>query len=628
MLTSSYDRRLVMELNSASGPPSQHYTRSSLSSLDKAALAQLNSTHRRKSSGSQTTPLLFQGLFVATATGQKRSPLAPLDPQFTPSQIAITDFEMSTEDGYPSGRKSSCVCHVFITIHSTKFGSRIALTNATRPTPYSQRNLPRRPLPGQHRRTSLPALNSPVSPAQISPEAAGPSAGEDTDIYSRLSTFTFGDAQTSGVQVAAPSSPSSSRLDDENISPLHRFGSFDRTPRPSVAHIHHAPKPSHGWSSPSSDEDDRRRTNIRSKMRAIDDGTRRPSLPINDLQQLELSADKGKGKATSPDENVSHQRGVRPSPSQTGGEDGLELDTDVDLMSADDHDRRKERYPRLGGNTDSRISSDAGSFFGDSGSEFDPRKRYGHAPMEEDDPASTSYAAERKDSARTWTDHMGRRGSLPMDIPTTSGSNTTRGSLSRAQAYQGFDVGPLDGFDEQARARSQLRRPSRSVDDDLARMGLFLQRRASLGARPDDGSNAGVLASSEPDMRGLAMAQAMAQAAAAAAAEQGMDVEQMSSALAGPSDSPYQGLDLNYILSVSGPVGGAFGMEKRGSDAWSGKLSVGSSVAAREARERDRQPSWADGWSVASGRRQSTATVNEDTFIRCVWKLFRVRFMC
>ena len=104
--------------------------------------------------------------------------------------------------------------------------------------------------------------------------------------------------------------------------------------------------------------------------------------------------------------------------------------------------------------------------------------------------------------------------------------------------------------------------------------------------------------------------------AVAAAAEQGMDVEQLSSVMAGSNDSPYQGLDLNYILSVSNTMGGGgFGAEKRGSDAWSGKMSVGSSVAAHEAREhRDRQPSWADGWSI--GRRQSTATVNEDTFIK------------
>lgn len=506
---------------------------------------------------------------------------------------------------------------------------RITLTNATRPTPYAQRNLPRRPQTSQYRRTSLPALHSQDVPSHTQAEsAASPAAaaaGEDVDIYSRLSTFTFGDAQTSKLQSATPSSPSSSRLDDENISPLHRFGSFDKTPRPSVAHIHHVPKNTHGWSSPSSDEDERRRTNTRSKMRAIDDGTRRPSLPINDLQQLQLhsvdgtqsSPEKGKGKATSIDKSVSHQRGVRSSPSsRTGGEDGLELDTDVDMISAEDTDRRKERYRRAGGNTDSRISSDAGSLFGDSGSDFDPQKRYGHAPVDEDEPASavtttsTNYTGDRKDSARTWTqEHMGRRGSLPMDIPTTNSHSATRDD-----GYYDDYSGPFDNHELQRRARAhaQLRRPSRSVDDDLARLGLYLQRRASsIAAHADDAGNGGMLASSEPDIRGYAMAQAMVQAAAAAAVEQGLDAAQVSSALgAGPNDSPYQGLDLNYILSVSGSNGGSF------SDGGKRRMSVGSSIAARDVRER--QPSWAEGWSIASGRRQSTATVNDDTFLRCV----------
>ena len=121
MLVSSYDRRLVMEVS----PPSQqqqhhhhHLARSTLaSSLDRAAAVPLNSPlhapHRRRSSTSQAqiAPLLSPGFFVATATGQKRAPLAPLDPQFTPSQITVTDFEMSPADeGYSSGRKSSCVC--------------------------------------------------------------------------------------------------------------------------------------------------------------------------------------------------------------------------------------------------------------------------------------------------------------------------------------------------------------------------------------------------------------------------------------------------------------------------------------------------------------------------------------
>ncbi|KAI5118890.1 hypothetical protein M0805_003565 [Coniferiporia weirii] len=628
MLASKRDRRLVMDLDAASISPI-HSRKSSLSFVDRALPP---STHRRRSSASQIIPIVSQGLFVATANGLKRSPLAPLDPQF--SSILYADFEMAHDDAYQSVRKSS-----------------ITLTNATRPTPYSQRNLPRRPLPPQQRRTSLPALHPshdppPPLPHPISPFELAVPRDEDADIYSRLSTFTFGDAQAPKLQQSVPSSSSRVAVvldGGESVSPLHRADSFDKTPRPSVAHAHahaHAQtflQPSNpttnGWSSPSEDEEEQRRTNTRSKMRAIDDGMRRPSLPTNDVRQYGSSSgltatEKGKGKVGAEGENAP-QKAQLSSPSlQTEGEGDLELDTDVDLMSVDDTDgRRKARNVGMSDHSstrgDGRINSDTNSMHGESEGKSRTHDREqkdkNENDMDEDGDDDDGIRAHRKDSSRTWTERTGRRGSLPMDIPYPNNSHSSRTSHSyRDDSYSAE-------FDARAIAHAQLRRPSRSVDDDLHRAALHLQRKASRVSVAAIGAyevGAGVTPSSEPDMRGLAMAQAIAQAHLNAQAENDFD----GVGAAGASDSPYQGLDLDYILSVSGSMGGGLAgprpsdAGKHGSDTWSGRISVGSSVAAREGRARD--PSWAEGWNVnyGVGRRQSTATVNDDTFLRFVKK--------
>ncbi|THG93359.1 hypothetical protein EW145_g8399, partial [Phellinidium pouzarii] len=425
-----------MDLDSASTPPPPIYSRkSSLSLIDKSSFL---SPHRRRSSASQIVPIVSQGLFAATANGLKRSPLAPLDPQF--SATLYSGFEMAHEDGYSSGRKSS-----------------IALTNATRPTPYSQRNLPRRPLPGQPRRTSLPALHPshdpPPQPNPIPPFELAVPHDEDADIYSRLSTFTFGDAPAAPtLQSSIPSSSSraSTAVDDgQGISPLHRVASFDKTPRPSVVHAHaHAqsflqpgiPSALNGWSSPSEDEEERRRTNTRSKMRAIDDGTRRPSLPINDAQKYASGSGptvtgNGNGKPLVEGE-ASHQTMTSSQSLQTEVDGDLELDTDVDLMSIDDTDgRKKEKYTGMSDRSsmhdDGRISSDVGSMYEDGEDEarahnFD-RRRGNEDVMKEED-LGEGNSANRKDSARTYTERTGRRGSLPMDIPYPNSSHSSRAS--------------------------------------------------------------------------------------------------------------------------------------------------------------------------------------------------------
>ncbi|OCB87333.1 hypothetical protein A7U60_g5472 [Sanghuangporus baumii] len=791
MLQAKRDSSMLMDLHSHYYPQSRSSSFSvpvQSENVSAAAAANVAAAHRRRSSASQIIPIVSQALLAASATGTRRSPLAPLDPQFSSFVTHNKDFgsDMAHDDPYQPGRKSS-----------------ITLTNATRPTPYVQRNLPRRYTNGQ-RRTSLPALHPshepppplpPLPPANpVSPHELASAHDDDIDIYSRLSTFTFGDVRSPTI-LQNPSS--SSRSDEaEGVSPL------DKTPRPSVAHVHvhssgklaqgkHAAP--NGWSSPSEDEEDRKRTNTRSKMRAIDDGTRRPSLPSNDsLQQLQLqsqhhgsssglSTDKGKGRVyTEGDrEGLKARKGIPVSPSSpTEGE--AELDTDVDLMmSADDTDRRRRgRYHGMSDRSSVHMSSDVGSVYGGADdrhtrhTESKGKAREGgeSTAMDEDDVPGEGGAsnASRKDSARTWTEETGRRGSLPMDIPYPTSNSSARsahvhgdreglkarkgipvspssptegeaeldtdvdlmmsaddtdrrrrgryhGMSDRSSVHMSSDVGsvyggaddrhtqhtkskgkareggesttmdddvpgeggasnasrkdsartwteetgrrgslPMDipyptsnssarsahvhahpqssyreesAFDAHARAQAQLRRPSRSVDDDLQRAALHLQRKASRvsvtasAAGSGHGlETAGSGPSSEPDMRGVAMAQAIAQAHLDAQAQAHAESLNLGTDVGNTSDEPYQGLDLNYILSVSGPQGSAASVGgKRGSDQWSGRLSVGSSVAAA-GRERD--PSWAAGWGISHsvGRRQSTATVNDDTFLRFVKK--------
>ncbi|KAL5528782.1 hypothetical protein ACEPAF_7919 [Sanghuangporus sanghuang] len=647
MLQAKRDSSMLMDLHSHYYPQSRSSSFSvpvQSENVSAAAAANVAAAHRRRSSASQIIPIVSQALLAASATGTRRSPLAPLDPQFSSFVTHNKDFgsDMAHDDPYQPGRKSS-----------------ITLTNATRPTPYVQRNLPRRYTNGQ-RRTSLPALHPshepppplpPLPPANpVSPHELASAHDDDIDIYSRLSTFTFGDVRSPTI-LQNPSS--SSRSDEaEGVSPL------DKTPRPSVAHVHvhssgklaqgkHAAP--NGWSSPSEDEEDRKRTNTRSKMRAIDDGTRRPSLPSNDsLQQLQLqsqhhgsssglSTDKGKGRVyTEGDkEGLKARKGIPVSPSSpTEGE--AELDTDVDLMmSADDTDRRRRgRYHGMSDRSSVHMSSDVGSVYGGADdrhtqhtkSKGKAREGGESTTMDDDVPGEGGASnASRKDSARTWTEETGRRGSLPMDIPYPTSNSSARSAHVHAHPQSSYRE--ESAFDAHARAQAQLRRPSRSVDDDLQRAALHLQRKASRvsvtasAAGSGHGlETAGSGPSSEPDMRGVAMAQAIAQAHLDAQAQAHAESLNLSTDVGNTSDEPYQGLDLNYILSVSGPQGSAASVGgKRGSDQWSGRLSVGSSVAAA-GRERD--PSWAAGWGISHsvGRRQSTATVNDDTFLRFVKK--------
>ena len=95
----------------------------------------------------------------------------------------------------------------------------------------------------------------------------------DDDYYahSSLATFSFG-AATARRQSFDPDMPSPLSIQATSESGhSHSTGSVDRTPRPSISHTR-GPDDEGG-------EDETRRS--RAKMRAIDDGGRRPSLPTN-----------------------------------------------------------------------------------------------------------------------------------------------------------------------------------------------------------------------------------------------------------------------------------------------------------------------------------------------------------
>lgn len=173
-------------------------------------------------------------------------------------------------------------------------------TTALRHPPIYTRTSTRRPNQGSspsassNRRPSLPTIHLQPSPSLGTPSSesyANPNSGLSADdLYSNLSSFTFGSAHTVHSDMGPVSPPSGT-------------SSADPTPRPSIS------GPSSGSSHASSrtrsrtpktkvrelddegcraDDEDEAEQQGRAKMRAMNDGTRRPSLPIN-LRRPELS---------------------------------------------------------------------------------------------------------------------------------------------------------------------------------------------------------------------------------------------------------------------------------------------------------------------------------------------------
>ena len=147
---------------------------------------------------------------------------------------------------------------------------------------------------------------------------------DDYYTYSSLSTFSFG-AASAHRQSFDPDMPSPLSVQTTSESGhTCSTGSTDRTPRPSISHAR--------GSDDECGEDENRR--IRAKMRAIDDGGRRPSLPTNLYIPDRPSLD-GPSSHRLPDASGSDSDPIAPSSASDpefdlGNESGI-VDTDVEL---------------------------------------------------------------------------------------------------------------------------------------------------------------------------------------------------------------------------------------------------------------------------------------------------------
>ena len=151
----------------------------------------------------------------------------------------------------------------------------------------------------------------------------------DDDYYAShsLATFSFGSA-TAHRQSYDPDMPSPLSIQaPSDSSHSQSTASSDRTPRPSISHTR----------SPDDDRagDESRRT--RAKMRAIDDGGRRPSLPTNLYTSDRPSADSLPGPssrrrphASGSDSDPTASSGASDADIDPGSESGM-VDTDVEL---------------------------------------------------------------------------------------------------------------------------------------------------------------------------------------------------------------------------------------------------------------------------------------------------------
>ncbi|KAI8993091.1 hypothetical protein BD414DRAFT_577121 [Trametes punicea] len=546
----------------------------------------------------------------------RRAPLAPLDPQSTNSPLAALDDQMSSASsssaflGYspaddsrdPDRARYNVGRPIIPRAPPDEFGGNLpsasrrrsipnqaqSSTTVSRPLQLQQRPLPRRAThtPSSSitssRRTSLPTIlhhsatktaPSPPTSTIINDNANFLTASDD--IYSNLSSFTFG---------AARPVPSSRRT--EPISPftLSNSNGADRTPRPSVSN------PSNGTRTPKhpsnegvahEDEDEAARQN-RAKMRAIDDGTRRPSLPTN-------------AHSAPPSNPSSPPRPETDSEAEPDSAtyDDEELDTDVEF------DYR---------NFSREDVSDAASHhtFGDGTVDaYSPGRPTGDDRLsvamslieqaDEDDrmvggtSSPVTFARIRDSSGESSSSPISsppqsRRGSVPWNIPGVPGPVRDRED-SEATILPG-------------------RRMSRSLNDEF-------------GHGPS--ANPSVQATSQPttrsDWRNLeaqaqAQAQVQAQAQAQVQGEQGEQAQAIkqeeNQPLEASASDAYEGFNLQYVLGD--PLrrswsSGAPSYIAPGSDSRRG------SIAPWEAH------------SISSGRRSSTTTMSDDAFTSQLRKL-------
>ncbi|KAM5530753.1 hypothetical protein V8D89_015560 [Ganoderma adspersum] len=477
------------------------------------------------------------------------------------------------------------------------------------PALQSLRPLPRRPnhTPSSStssRRGSLPnVLHQPTAKAAPSLPPLPPPIDNanhltpSDDIYSNLSTFTFGAAR----------SPPPPRRTDQLISPftVPVSNSADRTPRPSVSSSRRRSTPriitndTEGRSRSDDDEEEAARQN-RAKMRAIDDGTRRPSLPTN-------GGPSGSGSPPRPDTDSE----VEPD-SATVYDDSEDLDTDVEFdyrnVSREDVSdaaslhtfgggdksyyapgparSREDRYSRLSFTT-SIMTQDQDE---DEDEEGDVDQIFPGASSPVTFARIRDSGGEESAPSSVGSPPQSRRGSTPWAIPTSANSV------------------PRDREDSEVTILA-ARRMSRSVDDDLG------QQHPPLPSPL-------VQATSQPttlaDWRSIE-AQVQAQMMEARVEVQMEDqVPILPDEHIRVDDAPpdadavipdtYEGFNLQYIL----------GDGSRRS--WSSGAPSYIAPGGLESRRTSIAP-WEYSNSISSGRRSSTTTMSDDAFTSQLRKL-------
>ncbi|OBZ67008.1 hypothetical protein A0H81_12824 [Grifola frondosa] len=485
-----------------------HFIRDSDVSSEKSA-----SNSRRSS-----TP----GDSIATSL-VRRAPLAPLDPQTAnsaapddqmPSSASSSSFlayprpdAPQDSDRYNIGRpiipnraaaedsggnlqtsRRRSIPNQCVAIHKS-FCEQIVGTNSS-PVPHSLQNssnvarLPsqQRPLPRRSNHTpssSLSAARRPSLPSihlhQPAPTFVTTSTTDSTthlgatdDIYSNLSSFTFGAAHTN----ASPRRP-------ELISPYSAApgtASADRTPRPSVS------GPSSKLRTPrmqtrnidedgdkADDEDEEEAARqTRAKMRAIDDGTRRPSLPIN--TQLPRKSSAGSSRDSDSERELD-------SSGSYGEGDAEDMDTDHTFGGGDRYE-----FSASGVADDQMSVTIEGPFCDDEYEEEEDhltsmqgelsasQSRHGSVPWHIPGPSASGPSREREDSAatvkavprmsRSLDDGLGhgaedgtvQASSQPQSksdfhnlLLQTDQANAGDGAHTNANVYDGFDLGYVLG---------------------------------------------------------------------------------------------------------------------------------------------------------------------------------------
>ncbi|KAI0769697.1 hypothetical protein BD413DRAFT_477240 [Trametes elegans] len=438
-------------------------------------------------------------------------------------------------------------------------------TTVSRPPQLQQRPLPRRAThtPSSSitssRRTSLPTILHPPSTRTAPPLPVASAITDNAnslvpsdDIYSNLSTFTFGAARANlprrGMEHISPFTVSSS-------------SGSDRTPRPSVS------GPSSGGRTPRvhptervDDEDEEEAARqTRSKMRAIDDGSRRPSLPIN--------AQSGPSSSPSPPR---HETDSDAELESAAYDDGEELDTDVEFdyrtFSREDVSDTASQHTFGGGTIDPYAPSRHGD---------DDRLSMAMSLIEPDDedepgdPGTSSpvtFARVRDSSgesgsSRPSSPSHSRRGSIPWNIPGATGTQRDRES-SEATILGG-------------------RRMSRSADNDLGHStptGSALLATSQPTIRPDWHTSEGQV---QVQIQGAEPTQ-----------EEEVSLEPITS-------DAYEGFNLQYVLG----------------DPYRRSWSSGapSYIAPVTDSRRGSIAPWEAG-SISSGRRSSTTTMSDDPF--------------